>query len=136
MARRKRRRKTRIIETQRQFVRRDQVSITGEADYIIGRARENDAHVVVFGPLVFFSTETGDAWMLDPDDNLTLCLAQGGEVQPFTITETATNFGNQPPRSKLRGMTGISYPQNAASREESDPTQIERQHCRHICILT
>ncbi len=32
---------------------------------------------------------------------------------------------NQPPRSKLRGMTGISYPQNAASREESDPTQIE-----------
>ncbi len=29
--------------------------------------------------------------------------------------------GNQLPRSKLRGMTRISYPQNAASREESDP---------------
>ncbi len=41
------------------------------------------------------------------------------------LKEMLEDIPNQPPRSKLRGMTGISYPQNAASREESDPTQIE-----------
>jgi hypothetical protein len=68
------------------------MSITGEANYIVSRARDYDARVVTLGPLIFFSTETGDAWMLDPEDGLALCLAQGGEAQPFTITETATTF--------------------------------------------
>jgi hypothetical protein len=66
--------------------------ITDEANYIIGRAQDNDARVITLGPLILFSTETGDAWMLDPEDGLALCLAQGGEAQPFTITETATSF--------------------------------------------
>jgi len=73
-------------------VRREQISITGEANHIIGRARNHDARVVTLGPLVFFSTETGDAWMLDPKDSLAICLVQGGEAQPFTITETATDW--------------------------------------------
>src|SRR5260370_11038447 len=30
------------------------------------RAAQYDASFVTAGPLVFFSTETGDAWMLDP----------------------------------------------------------------------
>jgi hypothetical protein len=30
--------------------------------------------------------------MLDPDDHLALCLAQDGEEQPYTITETSTRF--------------------------------------------
>ena len=48
--------------------------------------------MVSLGPLVFFSTETGDAWVLDPADSLALCLARDGERQSFTITETATQF--------------------------------------------
>jgi hypothetical protein len=43
--------------------------------------------------LILFSTETGDAWILDPEDSLALCLARDGDRQPFTVTETATNFG-------------------------------------------
>jgi hypothetical protein len=77
----------------RHWVSRDQVSIQGEARYIIERAQEHDARVVMLGPLVFFSTETGDAWMLDPEDGLALCLARGGDEQPFTIHEAPTNFG-------------------------------------------
>jgi len=92
MAKRKKRRKSRAPRTQRQIVHREQISIMGEANYIIGRAKNNDARVIVLGPVVFFSTETGDAWMLDPEDGLALCLARGGETQPFTITETTTNF--------------------------------------------
>ena len=92
MTKGKKRRKSRGPRTKRQVLRREQVSITGDANYIINRAKNNDARAVTLGPLIFFSTETGDAWMLDPEDGLALCLAQGGEAQPFTISETATNF--------------------------------------------
>lgn len=92
MAKRKKRRRARAPRTGRQIVRREQMSITGEANYIIRRASNYDARVVILGSLVFFSTETGDAWMLDPGDGLALCLAQGGEAQPFTVTETTTTF--------------------------------------------
>jgi hypothetical protein len=71
---------------------REQMRITDEANYIIRRAQDNDARVVTLGPLILFSTETGDAWMLDPEDGLALCLARAGEAQPFTITETSANF--------------------------------------------
>jgi hypothetical protein len=71
---------------------REQMGITDEANYTIRRAQDNDARVVSLGPLILFSTETGDAWMLDPEDGLALCLARAGEAQPFTITETSANF--------------------------------------------
>jgi hypothetical protein len=92
VATRKKRRKARAPRTRRQIVHREQMSIMGEANYIISRARDYDARVVTLGPLIFFSTGTGDAWMLDPEDGLALCLAQGGEAQAFVITETATTF--------------------------------------------
>ena len=37
-----------------------------EIDYIQSRAAERDGRLVTVGPLVLFSTETGDAWLLDP----------------------------------------------------------------------
>src|SRR5437763_16370169 len=63
-----------------------------EVDYIVGRAAESDARVVTLGQLVFFSTETGDAWLLDPEDHLALCLATGGSRLAVQIVETATRF--------------------------------------------
>jgi hypothetical protein len=63
-----------------------------EVDYIVARAAESDARVVTLGQLVFFSTETGDAWLLDPEDRLALCLAQDGSRLPVQIVETATRF--------------------------------------------
>jgi len=92
MARHKKHRKSAAPQTRRQVLHQKQVSIMGEADYIIKRARNHEACVVTLGPLVFFSTDTGDAWMLDPAEGFALCLAQDGDAQPFTITETATNF--------------------------------------------
>jgi hypothetical protein len=64
-----------------------------EADYIIQRAQERDARLVRHGPFVFFSTAGGDAWMLDLEDALALCLARDGERQPFRIFETSRQFG-------------------------------------------
>lgn len=85
-------RKKRPPRERRQILSQPQINITGEADYIIARAQAYEARVVSPGPLIFFSTETGDAWVLDPADNLALCLARDGERQSFTMTETGTQF--------------------------------------------
>jgi hypothetical protein len=43
-------------------------------------------------PVVLFSTETGDAWVLDPADHLAMQVAREGEPLPAQIDETATRF--------------------------------------------
>jgi hypothetical protein len=42
--------------------------------------------------LVLFSTQTGDAWLLDPADQLALRLAQDGNSEAIRIEETDTTF--------------------------------------------
>jgi hypothetical protein len=71
---------------------REEVSINREADYIIKKAQDYDSRVIGLGGLVFFSTQTGDAWLLDMVDSLALCLARDGERQNFSILETPTSF--------------------------------------------
>ena len=39
--------------------------LADEVRYIQRRAADHDGRVVTVGPLVLFSTETGDAWLLD-----------------------------------------------------------------------
>ena len=73
-------------------VRWDEVSIAGEAEHIVARAMAEDARVVSLGLLVFFSTATGDAWVLDAEDDLALPLATAGIRLPFAITETRERF--------------------------------------------
>jgi len=68
------------------------MSISKEARYIIQRAQNRDGRLVTLNQLILFSTPTGDAWMLDPEDGLALCLAQDGEVQPYVIAETSDRF--------------------------------------------
>jgi hypothetical protein len=41
---------------------------------------------------VLFSSETGDAWLIDRDDHLALRLARQGDPEPFRIEETDTSF--------------------------------------------
>src|SRR5437870_2315111 len=40
--------------------------LADEVRYIQRRAAEHDGRFVTFASLVLFSTETGDAWLLDP----------------------------------------------------------------------
>jgi len=62
-----------------------------EADYIIRKARENSTRIVTLGSVILFSTSTGDAWMLETDGNLALCLLKSGERQAFRILESTEN---------------------------------------------
>jgi hypothetical protein len=66
-----------------------------EVDYIVARAAESDARVVTLGQLLFFSTQTGDAWLLDPEDHLALRLATDGGRLPVQIVETTTRLAIQ-----------------------------------------
>jgi hypothetical protein len=47
---------------------------------------------VTIGQLVLFSTETGDAWLLDPADHLATRLARDGDREPIHIEDTDTTF--------------------------------------------
>ena len=63
-----------------------------EVDYIVARAAQFDSRVVTLGQLIFFSTASGDAWILDPEDGLALKLAELGNRNPARIVETANRF--------------------------------------------
>jgi hypothetical protein len=66
--------------------------LADEVRYIQRRAAEYDGRVVTIGQLTLFSSETGDAWIIDRDDHLALRLASQGDPQPFHIKETDTSF--------------------------------------------
>ena len=66
--------------------------LADEVRYILRRAANRDGRVVSIGPLVLFSTKTGDAWLLDPADHFALPLALNGDPQPFHVEESSVNF--------------------------------------------
>jgi hypothetical protein len=66
--------------------------LADEVGYIQRRAAAHDGRIVTIGQLVLFSTETGDAWLLDPADRLAARLARDGESEPIHIEETDTTF--------------------------------------------
>jgi len=63
-----------------------------EIEYIQSRAAEHDGRLVTVGPLVLFSTETGDAWLLDPADHLAARIARDGDPEEIHFEETETSF--------------------------------------------
>ena len=63
-----------------------------EIRYIQHRAAEHDGRFVTIGSLAWFSTDTGDAWLLDPTDHLAARLARDGDPEEIYFEETETNF--------------------------------------------
>ena len=66
--------------------------LADEVRYIQRRAAKHDGRIVSVGQLVLFSTETGDAWLLDPLDHLAARLARDGDPEPIHIEDTDTTF--------------------------------------------
>ena len=50
--------------------------LAGEVRYIQRRAADHTGRVISIGQLILFSTKTGDAWLLDPSDQLAARLAR------------------------------------------------------------
>ena len=68
------------------------IRLADEVRYIQHRAANHDGRIITIGQLVLFSTETGDAWLLDRTDFLAARLARNGESEPIQIVETAAAF--------------------------------------------
>ena len=66
--------------------------LTDEVRYIQQRAAAHDSRIVGIGQLVLFSSESGDAWMLDPSEHLAVRLASDGRPEPIHIEDTETTF--------------------------------------------
>ena len=71
---------------------RDSLHLAKEVRSIQRRAADHDGRIVTIGALVFFSTETGDAWMLEPAEQLAARLATDGNPLPVHIEETETRY--------------------------------------------
>jgi len=67
--------------------------IQSEIRHITQRAQAGDSRIVTLETLVLFSTRTRDAWLLDSEDDLAVCLCREGEPQPFLIIDTPDGYG-------------------------------------------
>ena len=62
----------------KQQVKGKDFRLLDEVRYIQQRAAVHDGRLVTLGQLILFSTETGDAWLLDTEDRLATRIAQDG----------------------------------------------------------
>jgi hypothetical protein len=76
----------------RQVVDAKGFRLADEVRYIQGKAADHDGRLVVIGQLVLFSTDTGDAWLLDVTDQLAVRLARDGDPEAIHLEETDTTF--------------------------------------------
>ena len=76
--------------------------------YIQRRAADYDGRIVSIGQLILFSTETGDAWLLDSADRRATRLARDGASEPIHIQETDTTFAiGWKGRYRIEGSTFV-----------------------------
>jgi len=66
--------------------------LADEVRHIQRCAARHDGRIVTVGQLILFSTETGDAWLLDWEDGLAAQLARDGDPEPIHVEETDANF--------------------------------------------
>ena len=76
----------------RQMVDGKGFRLADEVRYIQDKAADHDGRMVTIGQLILFSTDTGDAWLLDITDQLAVRLARDGDPEPIHLEETDTSF--------------------------------------------
>jgi len=98
--------------------------LADEVRYIQGRAAKYDSRIVTIGQLLLFSSQTGDAWLLDAAEHLAVPLAKDGEPLSVEIADSDTTFSVQwsgsfkiegeafvyRPKSKGKVRTILGYP--------------------------
>ena len=89
MAKSKKRKK----KTTTKVTKKKELNIKQEIEYIIKCARNLETKIVSLNEFLLFCTETGDAWLLDKNDNLALNLVKDGIRQEFTLIDTPSQFG-------------------------------------------
>jgi hypothetical protein len=88
--------------------------LADEVRYIQRRAADHTGRVISIGQLILFSSKSGDAWLLDPSDQLAARLARDETPNRSTSTRLI-------PPSRSVGMATI------ASRDRHSSTLIATQ---------
>lgn len=70
----------------------NKLDIQREVKYITQRAQAEDSRLVEVGKLVLFSTRSRAAWVLDPEDDVAMCVCRDGEPQPLRILDAPNTF--------------------------------------------
>ena len=97
--------------------------LADEVRYVRRCAARRDGRIVTIGQLILFSTETGDAWLLDKDDGLAAPLARDGDPQPIHIEETDANFTIEwKGHYRIEGDAFITWTARRAGPEPSSDT--------------
>ena len=66
--------------------------LADEVRHIQRCAATHAGRIVTIGELILFSTQTGDAWLLDAEDGLAAPLARDGDAEAIHITESDARF--------------------------------------------
>jgi hypothetical protein len=75
-----------------QVIAGEDFNLADEVSYIQQRAATRVGRIVTIGPVLLFSTETGDAWLLDPADQLAAPIAHDGAALPVSIEDSKKTF--------------------------------------------
>src|SRR5438874_12834137 len=103
--------------------------------YIQRRAADRDGRIVAIGQLVLFSTKTGDAWLLDPTDQLAARLARGGRrsrstsrkpIPPSPLVGRAA-IASKARHSSTRITTPAVSPRSSGTRSMSSIRRLDRE---------
>src|SRR6266436_8175324 len=78
--------------SEKQWVDGKRFRLADEVRYIQHKASDHNSRVVTIGQLILFSTDTGDAWLLDVTDQLAARLARDGDPEQIYLEETDTSF--------------------------------------------
>ena len=106
--------------------------LVDEVRYIQRRAADHDGRIVTIGQLVLFSTDTGDAWLLDPSDQLAARLARDGDPEPIRIEENDTAFAiDWKGRYRIDGSAFVYI-----DRETGNPTTVHGYPTHKLTQMT
>lgn len=118
----------------RRWVEGKSFRLADEIRYIQNKAADHDSRVVSFAQLLLFSSETGDAWLLDVSDQLAARVARDGDPESIQLEETDANFAVgwkgtyridgsafiYTDRETRRVTTILGYPTQAIARQISN----------------
>jgi hypothetical protein len=99
-----------------QVIRGQDLVLADELAYIRAKAADHTGCVVGLAKVILFSTESGDAWLLDPADRLAARVARDGNPEPVHIAETEKTYAIEWKGSYRIESDAFTYSDNQSGR--------------------
>jgi hypothetical protein len=99
-----------------QVIRGQDLVLADELTYIRAKAADYTGCVVGLAKVILFSTESGDAWLLDPADRLAARVARDGDPEPVHLAETEKTYAIEWKGSYRIEGDAFTYSDNESGR--------------------